>query len=63
MFDVSTSCKDALQIDPATLDINPNIKQCHDAVQLILPAQGVFLKHLRERTIKRKVLMQLPWET
>lgn len=48
MFDVSTSCKDTLQIDPTTLDIDPHIKKCHDAIELVLPAQGVFLKHLRE---------------
>lgn len=49
MFDVSTASEDAFQIDPATLDINPNIKQSHDTIQLVLPAQSVFLKHLREQ--------------
>ena len=49
MFDVSTAGKDTFKIDPATLDINPNIKQSHDAIQLVLPAQSVFLKHLGER--------------
>lgn len=48
MFDVSTAGEDAFQIDPTTLDVNPNVKQSHDAVQLVLPAQSVFLKHLGE---------------
>lgn len=46
MFDVSTACEDAFQIDPTTLDINPNIKQSHDPIQLVFPTQGIFLKHL-----------------
>ncbi len=58
MFDVSTPGEDAFQIDPATLDINPNIKQSHDAIQLVLPAQGVFLKHLRGKKNKSLMLMQ-----
>ena len=56
MFDVSTAGKDAFKIDPATLDINPNIKQSHDAIQLVLPAQSVFLKHLGER---KEIIMVL----
>lgn len=58
MFDVSTASKDAFQIDPATLDVNPNVKQSHDAIQLVLPAQGIFLKHLGEKKKKSMVLMQ-----
>lgn len=46
MFDVSTACKNAFQVNPTTLDVNPNIKQSHDAIQLVLPTQGIFLKHL-----------------
>lgn len=53
MFDISTASEDAFQIDPATLNINPDIKESHDAIQLVLPAQGIFLKHLRKRKIKR----------
>lgn len=49
MFDVSTASKDAFQINPATLDINPNIKESHDTIQLVLPAQSIFLKHLQEQ--------------
>lgn len=57
MFDVSTASEDAFQIDPATLDINPNVKQSHDAIQLVLPAQSIFLKHLDERK-QSMMLMQ-----
>lgn len=49
MFDVSTASEDAFQINPAALDINPNIKESHDTIQLVLPAQGIFLKHLQEQ--------------
>lgn len=55
MFDVSTASKDAFQIDPATLDINPNIKQSHDAIQLVLPAQSIFLKYLQEQKQEQAV--------
>lgn len=51
MFDVSTASKDAFQINPATLDINPNIKESHDTIQLVLPAQSIFLKHLQQQMI------------
>lgn len=49
MFDVGTTSKDAFQINPATLDINPNVKESHDTIQLVLPAQSIFLKHLQEQ--------------
>lgn len=49
MFDVSTACEDALQVHPAPLDINPNIKESHDAIQLVFPAQSIFFKHLGEK--------------
>lgn len=49
MLDVSTACEDSFQVDPATLHVDPNIKQSHDAIQLVLPAQGIFLKHLKEK--------------
>jgi hypothetical protein len=37
MFDVGRSSEDALQVDPASLDIDPDIKQRIDTVQLVLP--------------------------
>lgn len=46
MFDVCTACEDAFQVDPAPLHINPHVKESHDSVQLVLPAQGIFFKHL-----------------
>lgn len=49
MFDVSAAREDAFQVDPATLDIDPNVKQSHDAIELVLPAQGIFLKHLGKK--------------
>lgn len=57
MFDVSTACKDTFQIDPASLHINPDIKQSHDSIQLVFPAQGIFFKHLGENGKKNMVLM------
>lgn len=56
MFDVSAACEYAFQVDPATLYINPNIKQSHDAIQLVLPAQGIFLKHLGKRKEKKNLI-------
>lgn len=46
MFNVSTACEDAFQINPAALNINPNVKEGHDTVEFIFPAQGIFLKNL-----------------
>jgi len=47
VLDVCTASKDTLEVDPSPLDIYPDIKQCHDTVQLIFPAKGIFLKHLK----------------
>lgn len=47
MFNVSTASEDAFQINPATLNVNPNVKEGHDPVEFIFPAQGIFLKNLR----------------
>lgn len=55
MFDVSTASEDAFQINPAPLDIDPNIKESHDTIQLVLPAQSIFLKHLQEQTKEEDV--------
>lgn len=50
MLDVGAASEDALKVDPATLDIDPHVKQRHDAVQLVLPAQSILLKHLDKKT-------------
>lgn len=55
MFDVSTASEDAFQINPATLDIDPNIEESHDTIQLVLPAQSIFLKYLQEHTKEEDV--------
>lgn len=47
VLDVSTASKDTLQVDPSPLDIYPDIKECHDTVQLVFPAKGILLKHLK----------------
>lgn len=47
MFNVSTAGEDAFQINPPTLNINPNVKEGHDPIEFIFPAQGIFLKNLR----------------
>lgn len=57
MFDISTSCENTLQVHPTTLDIDPHVKKRHDAIKLVLPAQGIFLKHLRKK--KQMVFIQL----
>lgn len=46
MFDVRAACEDALQVHPAPLHINPHVKETHDPVELVFPAQGIFFKHL-----------------
>ena len=46
MFDVRAAGEDALQVDPAALHVDPDVKQSHDAVQLVLPAERILLKHL-----------------
>lgn len=47
VLDVCTTSEDTLQVDPSPLDIYPHIKECHDSVELIFPAKGIFLEHLK----------------
>lgn len=49
VLDVCTACEDAFQVDPAPLDVDPHVKEGHDAVQLVFPAQGVLLENLAGR--------------
>lgn len=49
MLDVCTAREDAFQVDPAPLDVDPYVKEGHDAVQLVFPAQGVLLENLASR--------------
>jgi len=46
VLDVGRASEDAFQVDPATLDVNPDIKQRVDAVQLVFPGQRLLLKFL-----------------
>ena len=46
VLDVGTASEDSLQIHPATLYIDPHIKQGIDPVQPVLPSQCFVLKHL-----------------
>lgn len=55
MFNVSTAGEDAFQINPAPLNVNPNVKEGHDPVQFIFPAQGIFLKNLRGGRKEKKI--------
>ena len=55
MFDVSAATEDSLEVDPATLHIDPDIKEGIDAVQLVLPSLGLLLKLLR--------IKHSPWDT
>ena len=48
MLDVSAAGEDSLQVDPATLHINPHIKQGVDTVQFVLPGQSILLKFLEK---------------
>ncbi len=47
MFDVCASGEDAFQVNPSALHVDPDVKQSHDAVEFVLPAQSVLLEHLR----------------
>ena len=56
--DVRAACEDAFQVDPAPLHVDPHVEEGHDAVQLVLPAQGILLKHLegqQKEEVKTKV--------
>ena len=54
VFDVGAAGEDALQVHPAALHVDPDVKQRHDAVQLVLPAQSVLLKHLGDGEGKKE---------
>jgi len=60
VFDVCAAGEDALQVDPAALHVDPHVEQSHDAVQLVLPAQGVLLKHLGDGGCGKKGKWNLP---
>ena len=45
-LDVSRPTEDPLQVDPASLHINPDVEESVDPVQLILPGDRLLLKHL-----------------
>lgn len=45
-LDVCAAREDALQVDPAPLDVDPHVKQRVDAIQLLLPRYGLLFKHL-----------------
>ena len=49
VLDVSTASEDTLQVDPASLHVNPHIKHSIDTVQPLLPLHGIILKHLQEQ--------------
>ncbi len=46
VFDVCASCENAFQVNPSALHVDPDVKQSHDAVEFVLPAQSVLLEHL-----------------
>ena len=46
MFDVGAATEDALEVDPAALDVDPHVKEGVDAVQLVLPRLRLLLKLL-----------------
>lgn len=52
VLDVRAAREDAFQVDPAPLHINPHVEQSHDAVQLVLPAQGILFENLMGRRRK-----------
>ena len=45
-LDVGRSTEDTLQVNPATLHINPDIKQSVDPVELVLPGDSLLFKYL-----------------
>ena len=46
VFDVSAPSENPFQIDPPTLDVNPDIKEGVDPVQPVFPGHCNILKHL-----------------
>lgn len=49
VLDIRTACEDAFQVDPPSLHIDPHVKESHDPIQLVFPAQGIFFENLVER--------------
>ena len=49
VLDVCAALEDALQVHPSPLDIDPHIKQDVDAIELVLPGEGLLFKHLKQR--------------
>jgi hypothetical protein len=46
LLDVGAVAEDPIEIDPASLDVNPNVEQSVDLIQSILPGNCLFLKGL-----------------
>lgn len=44
---IGTPSEDPFQVYPASLDIYPDIKQCHDTIQFVFPAKSIFFKYLQ----------------
>lgn len=59
VLDICTACEDTLQVDPPPLHINPHIKESHDPVQLIFPAECILFKNLVDRQEGRGKLLTL----
>lgn len=49
VLDVCAALEDALQVHPSPLHVNPHIKQDVDAIELVLPGEGLLLKHLSSK--------------
>ncbi len=47
MLDVSAASEYSLQVDPASLHINPHVKQTIDTIKAVLPGEGIIFKHLQ----------------
>ena len=48
-FDVSAATEDPIQVDPAALNIDPHVEHVMNAVELLLPLNGILFKHLAEQ--------------
>jgi len=46
VLDVGWAGEDAFEVDPTTLNVNPDIKQRVDSVQFVFPRQRLLLKLL-----------------
>ncbi len=47
VLDVGAAGEDPLQVDPPSLDVDPDVKGGVDPVQPLLPLEGIVLKHLQ----------------